>query len=114
MRVVGSIHTICFLDMLCLLQVQTKAASNDKSRTRIMTAKISITGHRNPGTDAENNMYQLCALTHRIPELSRGSRGKFAGEMRRPTIDWTVRSIGTRHHTRVITSAVVHGNSHRQ
>lgn len=79
-----------------------------------MTANISITRHRTSGTDAENNMYQLCARTHRILESSRGSRGKFAGEMRRPTIDWTVKSIGTRHHTRVITSAVVRGNSHRQ
>lgn len=98
MRVVGSIHTISAREMLCLLQVQTKAIPNDTSQIRIMRAKISITRRRNPGTDAENNMHWLCAVAHRIPESSRGSRGNFAGEMRRPTIDWTVKTIGTRHH----------------
>ena len=54
MRVVGSIHTICFRDMLSLLQVQTKATSNDKSRIRFMIASVSITRHRDSGTDTEN------------------------------------------------------------
>ena len=85
--------------MFCLLDVTPKTTIDNKSYTHIGRARFVIIPYG----------IMILTLIKRIDFvqlLTLFSRGKFAGEIRWPTIDRSVTTIGTRHHTRVITSAV--------